>query len=346
MDIIDVFANDAFSMLQLSKTISHIDHMPGLLGELGVYEVAESPTTKIAIEEEYGTLTLVPTSERGTPATPSSIDVRKARDFRCRRIAVEDAVTADQVQDIRGYANGTNPSIALMAVEQLVNKKLDKLRNRILPTLEYHRIGALKGLILDADGTSTIYDLFDEFDVLQQNKQMTLNTTSTNVLIKIREAIRLSQDAIKDGQNMVRQWMAICGDSFYDKLTSHDNVVKYYTNWAAAQTYTEKNLPWEAFPFGNVTWVNYRGAVGGVSFIDTTQAHLFPRGVPGMFVSTFGPSDYIDRVNQMPGLPDGMPIEARRWIPEGNRSVKVEAQSNPLMLCTRPRGVILLKEHT
>jgi hypothetical protein len=344
-DVIDVFANDAFSMLNLSKTISHIDHMPGFLGDSGLYEVDNSPTTKIAIEEEYGTLTLVQTSPRGTPASPSSVDARKVRDFRCPRIAVEDAITADQVQDIRGYAAGQTPTQQLMTVQSLVDKKIAKLRSRILATLEFHRIGALRGLILDADG-ATLYNLFTEFSVTQLTQTMVLDTAGTIVINKIRAAIRLAQTALKDGQNTVRNWVAICGDSFFDKFTGHANVEKFYLNWAAAQGFSQQNMAYQSFPFGGVNWTNYRGNVGGVSYIDTTKAYLYAVGVPGLFGSTFGPSDYIDRVNQMPGQADGMPIEARIWMPEGAKSIKVEAQSNPLMLCTKPASVIELKENT
>jgi len=47
-------------------------------------------------------------------------------------------------------------------------------------TLEQLRMGALNGLILDADGT-VIYDLYDEFDITPQTVNFVLGNAETNV---------------------------------------------------------------------------------------------------------------------------------------------------------------------
>ena len=182
MEILDIFGSDtAFKMATLTKTINHGDYQPGRIGQLGLYAIDGVPTTTIVIEEEYNTLKLVPTSTRGGPATPSSLDKRKARSFIIPHIAVEDSILADSLQNVRAYAQGMEPSSVLLALQEMVNKKLMMLRARLEPTIEYHRMGGIKGLILDADGATTIYNLFTEFDVAQQTAQMLLNTDTTDV---------------------------------------------------------------------------------------------------------------------------------------------------------------------
>lgn len=54
------------------------------------------------------------------------------------------------------------------------------MRNKHAITLEHLRIGALKGVILDADG-SVLYDLYDEFDIAPKTISFALATDTTNV---------------------------------------------------------------------------------------------------------------------------------------------------------------------
>jgi hypothetical protein len=53
-------------------------------------------------------------------------------------------------------------------------RHLETMRNKHAITLEHLRMGALKGVILDADG-STLYDLFDEFDITPKTVNFALN---------------------------------------------------------------------------------------------------------------------------------------------------------------------------
>ena len=74
----------------------------------------------------------------------------------------------------------------------MVNKKLALSAFDLDATLEFLRIGALKGIILDADGSTVIFNLFTEFGVVQQTVDMNLDAGTTNVLGNIRAAQRLT----------------------------------------------------------------------------------------------------------------------------------------------------------
>ncbi len=342
-DVLDIFKGDAFSIASLTHSINHADYNPAFLGSLGLFEEEGIPTTTVIIEEEYQTLKLVANQPYGGPVLPKSLDKRKARNFTCPHLPVRDHINAQQLQGLRAYASAMTPSQMLMAIEQMRDKKMGSMRMDIEATLEYHRIGAVLGKILDSDGTTVIYDLFTEFAVTQQVQTMILDTATTIVDNKIRAAVRLSQDALKNA--IITGWVAICGDSFFDKFTGHAKVQDKFLNWQAAAAYSGAHRAYGSFEYGGVTWYNYRGSVGGITFVPSAKAYLFPLGVRGLFVGRFGPSDYIDRVNQIPS-PDGLPIEARSWLTEDGKGLNLEAQSNPLYLCTKPRAVIELKENT
>jgi hypothetical protein len=282
----------------------------------------------------------VPQSPWGGVPTPNNTDARIARPFLAPHISLQDAIGPGEIQSVRAYAIGREPSTARMSVEAMRNRKLQVMQLKLQATLEYHRIGALKGVVYDADGTTVISNLFTAFNVAQQTLNMALGTTTTNVLGKIRAAQRLSQTAL--GNDPYTGWRAVCGDTFFDQLIGHTKVEDKYLNSADNRILRDSDLAYGAIAFGNVVWENYRGAVGNVSFIEADKAYLFPTGVPGLFIQKNGPADWIDRVNQMPASPNGLPIEVRSFMKEDGKGINIEAQMNPLCLCTKPRAVIQL----
>jgi hypothetical protein len=58
----------------------------------------------------------------------------------------------------------------LEGVQAVVNQRLSEMASKMDATLEHLRIGAIKGQILDADGSAVIYDLFTEFGVTQHTE--------------------------------------------------------------------------------------------------------------------------------------------------------------------------------
>lgn len=338
MDILDVF-KDIFTMAALTDAISHVDYVPGRVGQLGIFNESGVASRSVIIEENHQTLSLVPTAPFGGVPAVNTTDARKARPFVVPHVPIMDAISAEELQDVRAYAQNMAPSDARMSVEAMRDGKLSVMQMKLQATLEYHRIGAIKGVIYDSNGTSTIFNLFTEFGVTQQELGMALGTSTTNVLGKIRAAQRLSISAL--GNAAYTGWRALCGDTFFDQFIGHGKVEDKYLNSADNRLLRESDLTYGAIAFGGVVWENYRGSVGGVDFIESEKAYLFPTGVQGLFIQKDGPSDYIDRVNQIPSA-TGLPIEVRSELKPMGKGLDIEAQMNPLCLCTKPRAVIRL----
>jgi Phage major capsid protein E len=55
----------------------------------------------------------------------------------------------------------------LEGVQAVVNQRMSEMATKLDATLEHLRILAMKGQILDADGSAMIYDLFTGFGVTQ-----------------------------------------------------------------------------------------------------------------------------------------------------------------------------------
>src|SRR5690242_1011782 len=105
MDILDVFS-DIFTMSSLTDAISHVDYLPGRIGQLGLFSAEGVPDRTVVVEEDNQTLKLVPTSPWGGVPPANTLDARKAIPLICPHISVQDAIRPDEIQSVRAYANG------------------------------------------------------------------------------------------------------------------------------------------------------------------------------------------------------------------------------------------------
>src|SRR5688572_26640174 len=154
MPALDIFYGSAFSMVALTDAINKMPYVPGRIGQLGLFREQGVSTTSVMIEEREGSLTLVETTSRGAPAVQHVANKRKARSLAVPHVA-------DEVQNVRAFGSEN----MLEGVQAVVNQRLSEMASKMDATLEHLRVGAIKGQILDADGTAVIYDLFTEFGV-------------------------------------------------------------------------------------------------------------------------------------------------------------------------------------
>jgi hypothetical protein len=207
-------------------------------------------------------------------------------------------------------------------------------------TIEYARIGAIKGIVTYAGGSSL--NLFTEFGVSQQGVvdfDLDDATPETGELRqKCAAVIRTIADEL--GGTPFTGAHAFCGDTFFDQLIAHDEVRETYLGWTAAQELrggyiNGSGLSYGAFPFGGIMWENYRGSVGGQAYIATGDCQIFPTGVPGLFRTYYAPADYIETVNTR-----GQRLYMKQWAMQNGKGVNLEVQSNCLEICTRPKVLV------
>jgi Phage major capsid protein E/DDE superfamily endonuclease len=97
----------------------------------------------------------------------------------------------------------------------------------LAPALEHVRVGAIKGQILDADGTQVIYDLFTEFGVTQHTEiDFDLDNASPApgaVKKKCHDIRRKIEDEL--GVVPYDHIHAVCGPDFFGPCDSNDSDV-------------------------------------------------------------------------------------------------------------------------
>jgi len=337
-EMLNVFDSDGFSCATLTDSINNVPFVPGRAGSVIVWQEQGVTTTSILIEEKDGELVLLNPTPRGGPGNTSMEKSARVRSLVVPHYEHNDAIIADSVQNVRAF--GTTS--VLETLQGRINRRLQEhVQWKLDPTLEFQRVGALKGIILNADG-SVLYNLFDEFGVTQEAEvDFDLDNASPAsgaLRKKCAGVVRKMADNL--GGVPVGTIFAECGSAFFDDLLTHPEVVESYKGTPMASVLrdgyvTPNGAVYGVFEFGGIVWENYRGAVGGTPFVDPDKCHIFPTGAPGLWRTVYAPADWEETVNT-----EGLPRYARQYPMANGKGRHLDSQMNALSYCTRPKSLI------
>lgn len=334
---LNVFNHGAFNMTSLSTAIQQAPYAPQLLGQLGIFTPDRVRTTTIAVEQKGGVLSLIPTSERGAPLEEGKGEKRDIRYFATTRIARGKTLYAAEVQNIRAFGSTSEMQAVQNEVAEIMNGKTG-LRAAVELTHEHMRLGAVQGKVMDANGTQ-LYDWFELFGIA---RPATLNfdfaaatADEGKVRVKCNEVIRAmmrgSHGAWLPGQTYA---VGLCGDNFFDDLTSNAETRSTYLNQQeATDLRNEVGQAFGSFRYGNILFINYRGTDDESTVaVNNDECQFFPVGAPDAFKAGFSPAEFLPFVNT-----PGQDVYAM-VVPDLARQafVRPEVYSYPLFMCTRP----------
>lgn len=336
--MLDIFRSRLFETTTLTAAINVEPLQPTYLNDSKLFNEEGVSTTSVIIEKIGKTLQVIPVTPRGSPGTPIHGDKRTGIPLIIPRIATTSQLMADEVQNVREF--GTNDQEAGVETER--DKKITKMSRSLDLTQEYHRIGAIQGLVLDSDGTTVLYDLYDAFG-LSAPADVDLNLDAAWQQSdggRIRKILRATaRDVVRTlGGVKPKGFLCFCGDGMFDALADHPEIRETYLHQQAANDLREEEDAIETFRYGGVRFVNYVGT-GSVAIGDAV-GRLVPLGVPDLFITRYGPADYMEAVNT-----NGLPKYVKA-VPDPSgfdRFIEMEAQSNPLNVCTRPDALRKLR---
>ncbi len=327
------FNTDAFNSIQLTKGINRIPNNYGRLRGLGLFSEEPVSNRNIWIEEIDGTLTVLPTKPVGSPGELGSEDKRTGRSFSAWHIPHDDVVLPEEVQGVRVFGQEFGSD----SVSAKVAQKLAKMRQRHGITLEALRWGALRGTILDADG-STLLNLYTAFNRSRTTIDFVLDNDATEIQGKCMDLLN-HMDSYAQGET-ISGVHVFCSVTFFKAFISHPLVKAAYAGWEAAQNRLGGDLR-SGFEFCGITWEQHIGsssyAGASTNFITSDQALAVPLGTQETFVTHFAPADFNEAVNTF-----GLPVYAKQEERKFNRGWDIHTQSNPLVLVRRPELVVTL----
>lgn len=218
-NVLDIFKGNAFNVTSLTDAINNIPHKPGRVGELGLFSNKGVTQRQIIIEERDGVLQLLVSKPYGAPAEVNKKRDRRARNFMIPHFPLDDTVLAAEVQGIRAFGSQSEAE----GVAQVVTDKIASMRQSHEVTLEWLRIGAIKGVVFDGDTTTVLYDYYNEFNVRKQADQdWDMHTAATEQAPKITAALRLIETAL--GGTPYDHIHCLMGDNVWDKFVVNTSV--------------------------------------------------------------------------------------------------------------------------
>lgn len=331
----DVFSGDAFQFRSLTEGVNQLPYVESMIGSMGLFNgfVEGTETDTVVIDETEGQLQILTNIPRGAPPEKALKDKKaKSRAIQIPHLQAEDRVSAGSLMGKRKPGTNLEESVA-----SKVNDRFQwMLTHMLAPTMEVHRLNALRGILLDSDGTTVIHDYFSFFGVAQQTHDFVLSNATTKIRVQCQKAIRKIEDYL--GGIPFTGIVAICGRDFFDDFIDHPTVRDTYLNWEAANALRD-DMRKTPFTFGGITWIEYRGMRGlpnDLGQVADDEAIMFPTGVSGMYRTYYAPADFLETVDEL-----GQPMYAKvapDW--KYNRWVDQLIESNPLFINTRPRAVL------
>jgi hypothetical protein len=321
---------DLFSVTALTEAVSKLPTAPTRLAPL--FTDKGIRTTSIAIEIRNGRIVLVPNTSRNAPANEIATGARGAITLTATHLPLSAAILPEDIQDVRAFGKEAADT-GLEAQAAIINDRLAQLKASIETTREYQRVGALAGQVLDANGSTVIYDLFALFGVTPIANTVAFSTATTNVLKAVLDTKRAME---KKANGLVMTGVrALCGSVFFEALVDHPKVKEAYANWQAAADRLGGDMR-QGFTFGGITFEEYAGGVGNTPFIAPNVALCYPVA-SGAFVTYNAPANYNEAVNTL-GQPWYAKAEERRL----GKGWDIEVQSNPITLCLWPETLAKL----
>ncbi len=237
-----------FDCTEMTAAVNKLPALPVYFRRL--FEVKGVKTTTVSLDIRKGRIVLIGDSERNT--APESLAGRGAKrewmHLSCAHLAMSDTLAPEDLQDVRAFGS-TEP----ISVAEVYNDKMQQLKDNMTATMEFHRLGAIKGVVLDANGTTVLHDIFNTFGVTKKKMDISFPKTVADdanpILTSILNAKRHVEAAM--GGTPFSHIECIIGSDAYDMLTSHKLVREYFERWLSNRSnFGDNDYRKRGFPYG------------------------------------------------------------------------------------------------
>ena len=328
----NAFDHPDFYMSSLTDTINLAPvHVPQSREK--IFKIKRVKTRVVAFEENNGLLKLIKSGDPRNHDNYLNKSKRKVRFFEVPIFPLNDTIEPEEVQDLKGF--GVK---ALQGKAKLVLERITLLKTSHKYTQSFLKMGAIKGVIYDADG-SVLYDLFDEFSITKKIVNFELDKEDTDVSEKCRMLTRHMEDHIR-GDRFEKVKVEV-SEEFFDKLVAHPSVKEIYLGHKGAVAKfggdNRKN-----FEINNVIFSENREKhipededAEPLRFVDANKGHAYPTKTTNTFYHVLAPAKFNEVVNT-----EGKEFYAKIKVEDFDIGYTLHTQSAALPLSVRPRCLI------
>ncbi|KQT50331.1 hypothetical protein ASG47_19705 [Devosia sp. Leaf420] len=336
--------NFLYTSTSLTEAVNRIPNTYGLLNAMGMFNTEGTASILVEVRIENGIVRVLSAQERGGPGIENKREKGNSLIFKIPHFPQMDLITPQDIQNMIALVNRTKRPATM---DDEVAKRLDQLRTNHAITREFVRVGALKGVIIDGDGTE-LYNLFDEFDITKKTVDFALGSVGTDIMGKCEEVhdhvVANLKGEVSDGVEVM------VSGSFFSRLVNHAKVEKFYLQAEQAMQLTRFERDrlggnWgRVFEFGNIRFRENKTTfplkigtdVVSTAAIESGKGHAYPSGTRDTFKTWDAPADTITAVNSAPD--DEIFISSK--VLDHGKGVELWSESNTLSICKRPETLV------
>lgn len=240
-------------------------------------------TTSVELTYDSALGKILPAAERASTNTKTSGNTigkssRNAKILKGVHITGFVDIDADEILEVPELTNDKS----LVQFNEYMNDEIVALEESFEATREFHALGALKGKVLDSDGTE-LYDLWKLFD-LTKPKPTSVNQANLEQALYLDETLHdLKSKAKKKFKGkIVKGFMMLCGSEAYKAYTFSADVQDSHKNNKLKHVIDGFS---DGFNYQNVDFVEYEGGIGETEFIGENDSLFIPI-IGGLFKIT------------------------------------------------------------
>ncbi|MGL5285671.1 MAG: major capsid protein [Aeromonas sp.] len=331
MSVQKALESGKFTVQNLTAAINRTKTPKTRLAELGLFESKGITTTHADIEFKDGKLIIVSDKQRGEDGDKVDRADRDIKTVRAVHLPVVAELLADDLQDVRAFGEEYANDEGGERFDEVITELFEIQRQSLELTIEMMRFGALTGIVYGKAG-NVILDMFALFGLDRADAIDVIDFTAAK---GVRNQLAASLRTSKKHQAGVKatKYRALCSASFMDALLEDEGFRKAYDRYQDSAAFREDvrgGILWDG-----IVWEEHTEELpSGALFVPEGSALLVPENNKGLLLTRFAPANYNETVNTV-----GLPFYSQSEPMKFNKGLEIEAQSNPINVCTSPLAV-------
>lgn len=330
-------------LVDVTPTVQVVDNTWGLLNALGLFNHEMKSQKVVMLNRTHEVDTLLTDRNWDERKNVMKRGDREFMTFAIPHFPVMDEVTPNDLDgnvDMEAlFAGQISTPLQLQTV---LADKLIAMRKSAALTLEFARMMLLKDGSVYAPNQTVTTNWYNEFGVTRDVIKMNLGSLTDDPQAKMGDIFGSIQDSVLSGQT-VTDIIAVCSPEFFNKLITNPFVTESYANFNQRQgpeilnqrlgTRAPLDARYRVFDYGGVTFIEVRGGVGGVRYIEPGKAYIFPRGTDS-FRTMFAPANKFSYINK-----PAQEVYAFQKAGDKDDVIELETETNFINALVRPQIV-------
>jgi hypothetical protein len=324
---------NGFEVADFTPELLVIPNQWGLIQSLGLFAEEGVESNVVQFEEITKDGALIVDKVRGERASVGKDFTRKVRSWNIPHFPYDDYISPSDIKGKRAYGSADQQE-TLAAVRA---RKLERVMQNHAWTLEFARAKLITTGDVYAPNATVSMNYYTEFGVSRKEVDFVFGTGTTDILAKIDEAV--SHMLTNASGAVVREVIALCSKTYFNKLISHANVKAAYTYYSSTQEPLRNRVGGATamhreFSHGGVRFIEMMDNYAGTDLIPSGDAYFIPAGTD-IFTTYFGAANKFDLLGSIGERAYAFEYQS----PRGDK-IEIETESNFLNAVARPAMVV------